>query len=116
MALGNETFLCLDDHAVRLGPGDCADLMFTSDSKHLIWTLNDTRGTVKVFADGYVVAQGYCPTGAHLVKEALQTNDDGSITTLLQDDQPLKRLTITPSPNSSWTFLFGGAGSTFASR
>lgn len=82
--------------------------MFTSDSNHLVWTSTDARSNLKVFADGYLVAQGYLAT-AILVNEDWQANDDGSFSLLLQDGQSVKRLSISPSPNSSWTTPFGGA-------
>jgi len=114
MALGNEVLVCLDDHAVRVGPGNFGGLMFTSDSNHLLWAFTDARSNLKIFADGYLVAQGYVATS--LVKEEFQANDDGSASVLLQDGQSLKRLTITPSPNSNWTRLFGSTSLASASR
>ena len=115
MSGGNDIFVCVDDHAVRLGPGTFQGLMFTSDSNHLVWASTDARSNLKVFADGYLVAQGYLATGV-LVNEDWQANVDGSFSLLLQDGQSVKRLGISPSPNSSWTTLFGSASRASNSR
>ena len=116
MAGGNDIYLCVDDRAVRLGPGTFQGLMFTSDSNHLVWASTDARSNLKVFADGYLVAQGYLAVSGVLVKEEWQANDDGSVTVLIQDGQSVKRLAISLSPNESWTKLFGGATHALASH
>jgi hypothetical protein len=116
MTLANDVFLCVDDSMVRLGIGTFGGAMFTSDSNHLFWAWQDVRANFKAFEDGYVVAQGSSATTGFLVDADWQANDDGTFTFLLQDGQSLKRLSITPSSNSSWTKLFDGAPGATASR
>jgi hypothetical protein len=106
--------LFLDGKYIALGQSIVAGhLTFSPDSKHLYWFLqmpgvNDFR----VFIDGKAVAelgsasnQGVNDLSAVTWLDVLP---DGTLLVLAQDDNSLKRITITPSDSTSVTTLAGG--------
>jgi hypothetical protein len=107
-AASNDAYLCLDDKAVRAGSqGDYANLIFSGDGNHLFWTKKMSQGLMRIFADGKPVLEGF-PASA-IQKETWQSGPGGNLLVLLQDnDNSLKRFTITPSPESSVAAIFGG--------
>ncbi len=108
-AAGNDQGLCVDGRYVRVGsPNAYGNLLFTSDSNHLIWSRNMGQSVIRVFADGKAVAEGFQPAVSGMTKETWQTTADGSLLVLLQDETTLKRLTITPSASTSIATLAGG--------
>jgi WD40 repeat protein len=109
----NDVYLCLDNKAVLLGPHDSVNLTFSADSNHLFWIRNEGRAIYRVYVDGKPVEEGFLAVGSGvgggLGKEAWQLGPDGNLLVLMQDDTSLKRVSITPSPNTSIATLFGGA-------
>jgi hypothetical protein len=106
-AVGNDIYLCLDDKAVRLGgntPG--SNLMFTADSNHLIWTMNRPQSGWRAFMDGKPVAEGFGQLGDATWQPG---PTPGSWAFLLQDNDGLKRVTLTPSAGTSFASFAGGA-------
>jgi hypothetical protein len=106
--------LFLDGKYIALGQSIVAGhLTFSPDSKHLYWFLqmpgvNDFR----VFIDGKAVAelgsasnQGVNDLSAVTWLDVLP---DGTLLVLAQDDNSLKRITITPSDSASVATLAGG--------
>jgi hypothetical protein len=104
-AASNDAYLCCDDKAVRLGGTVVGNnLVFTPDGNHLLWTMTRPGGAWRAFMDGKPVAEGF----GRLSKETWQPGaDPGSWMFLLQDNDGLKRVTVTPSPNTSFAALFG---------
>jgi len=106
--------LFLDGKYIALGQSIVTGhLTFTPDSKHLYWFLqmpgvNDFR----VLVDGRAVAElgsasnrGINDLGAASWFDVLP---DGTLLVLAQDDNSLKRITITPSDSTSVATLTGG--------
>ena len=106
--------LFLDGKYIALGQSIVTGhLTFTPDSKHLYWFLqmpgvNDFR----VFIDGKAVAQlgsasnrGINDLGAASWFDVLP---DGTLLVLAQDDNSLKRISITPSASTGAANLAGG--------
>jgi Tol biopolymer transport system component len=108
-AANNDVDLCVDDKAVRLGsPGYYANLTFTSDSNHLLWSKNGYQGAVRIFADGKPVQDGYPISTAGFQKETWQTGPNGNLLVLLEDNSSMNRISITPSPNTSIETMMAG--------
>ena len=106
----NDFYLCIDDKAVHLGSaGIYGNLIFSGDSNHLFWTRNITQGLYRIFVDGNPVADGFLPFSAGFSPETWQIGPDGNLLVLLQDDTSLKRLAITPSPNTGLPTLLSGS-------
>ena len=91
-------------------------LAFTADSKHIAWAqpVPGPQRIFRIFVDGKPVRD---------VEEAIDGMSreawwdmapDGSLSVLAQDEHNLKRITITPSPETSLATL-GGGGITVAS-
>jgi hypothetical protein len=116
----NDVYLCLDNKAVRLGPHDSVNLTFSADSNHLFWIRNEGRAQYRVYVDGKPVAEGFLAVGSGVGggvgKESWQLGPDGNLLVLMQDDTSLKRVSITPSSNTSIATLFGGAPGLAAAR
>jgi len=108
----NDVYVCLDNKAVLLGPHNSVNLTFSTDSNHLFWIRDEGRAIYRVYVDGKPVAEGFLAvgsgTGGGLGKESWQLGPDGNLLVLMQDDTSLKRVSITPSPNTSIATLFGG--------
>jgi hypothetical protein len=87
------------------GQGMYSMLTFTPDSKHLIWARNQTvQGDqgFRVFIDGKPVYEGLYATGSFsLVPGSWEMAPDGTLSFVTQDDNNLKRVSITPSPETS---------------
>jgi hypothetical protein len=97
-----------------------AFLRFSPDSKHLFWLSGggwgDPGATFRLLADGKPIL-GFSPAGA--LSKAPQWwdfNPDGTLSFLVQDDNSLKRITITPSPETSVATMLGGSGTVAANR
>jgi len=107
-AAGDDVYLCLDNKAVRIGaPAAYANLLFTGDSNHLVWSRGMGQSIYRIFVDGKAVAEGYAPS-VGFAKETWQIGPDGNLLVLLQDQTKMKRLSITPSPSMNLATLFGG--------
>jgi hypothetical protein len=111
---GDSGGLFLDGKYIALGQSIVdGHLTFTTDSKHLYWFqqmpgANDFR----VLIDGRAVAQlGSASNKGVNDLSAASWFDvllDGTLLVLAQDDNSLKRISITPSPDTSVATLLGG--------
>lgn len=95
-------------------PGQAASyfqkLEFTADSKHVVWAqpLSGRQG-FRIFVDGKVVVEAD-EAISHSSPEAWwDMAPDGSLSILAQDENNLKRITITPSPEISVATIGGGS-------
>jgi hypothetical protein len=104
-----DMYLCLDDKAVLLGRVGPYNLTFSPDSNHLFWTDVTAQNAFRLFVDGKPVLDGFPGGQGGFRKETWQMGLDGTLSLLMQDDTSLKRVSITPSPNTSIATLFGGA-------
>jgi len=96
------------------GQGVYTMLSFTPDSKHLIWARNQTvQGDqgFRVFVDGKPVYEGlYAIQGwFSSVPGSWEMAADGTLSFVTQDDNNLKRVSITPSPETSLDTLLAMA-------
>jgi WD40 repeat protein len=103
--------LFLDGKYIPVGPahGPYSNLSFTADSKHVIWTHQTEGPDFRLFVDGKPVVEGSMAG----IPQQLGTGwwdmaPDGSLRFLSEDDASLKRITITPSPDTSVATLTGG--------
>jgi Tol biopolymer transport system component len=89
-------------------------LQFTTDSKHIAWAQGvPSRNSMRIYIDGQAVAEpdtAIIPSSREAWWDMLP---DGSLAVLAQDHNNLKRITITPSAESSLATL-GGAGAMVA--
>jgi Tol biopolymer transport system component len=109
-ASGNDMYICLDNKAVRIGSSTYNNLTFSADSKHLFWSKIIPQGGMRIFADGKPVVEGF-PTAASgsLTPSVWQAGPDNNLLVLLQGDQGLQRVSVTPAPDSSIAAMLGGA-------
>jgi hypothetical protein len=85
-------------------------LEFTADSKHIIWAQGaPSRDALRIFVDGKVVADADAAISANSKEAWWDMAPDGSLSVLAQDEHNLKRITITPSPETSVASLAGGS-------
>jgi dipeptidyl aminopeptidase/acylaminoacyl peptidase len=91
-------------------------LQFTADSKHIAWAQGvPSRNSMRIYIDGKAVAESDIAV-SHTSRESWwDMAPDGSLAVLVQDDKNLKRLTITPSADTSLATL-GGGGALVAKR
>jgi WD40 repeat protein len=112
-----DMYLCLDNKAVRVAPvGGFPTLTFSADSNHLFWVRDMGLSNRRVYVDGKPVIEGFLTSPGGVGKESWQLGPDGNLLVLMQDDASLKRVSITPSPNTSIATLFGGAPGLAAAR
>jgi len=91
-------------------------LEFTADSKHIVWGQGvPSRDALRIFVDGKAVAEGDTAVSANSKEAWWDMAPDGSLSVLVQDDHNLKRITITPSAETSVAALAGG-GALLAKR
>ncbi len=96
-------------------------LSFSPDSKHLFWVhrIPGAQAGLRFFADGKPMVDFSSPGNAFLgAARWFDFNPDGTMSFLAQDDNSLKRITVTlPSDLSLETMLGGnGAGAMPASQ
>jgi hypothetical protein len=103
-------YLCLDDKAVLLGRVGPYNLTFSPDSNHLFWSDTTAQGAFRLFVDGKPVLDGFPGTQGGFSKETWQIGPDGTLSLLMQDASGLKRVSITPSPDTSLATLFNSPG------
>jgi WD40 repeat protein len=109
-AAGTEQGLCVDNKYVRIGaPAYYANLTFTSDSNHLMWSKNLPQAEARIFVDGKPVLDGFPTSTGGFTKETWQIGTDGNLLVLLQSesDSSLNRVNITPSPDLNISTLMG---------
>lgn len=91
-------------------------LEFTADSKHIVWGQTvPGRNGLRIFVDGKAVAEADMAMATSSREAWWDMAPDGSLLILAQDNQNLKRITITPSPETSLAAL-GGGGAALAKR
>jgi hypothetical protein len=91
-------------------------LEFTADSKHIIWAQSVSgRDALRIFVDGKAVAEAGTAITASSKEGWWDMAPDGSLSVLVQDERNLKRITITPSAETSIAIL-GGSGAMVAKR
>ena len=92
-------------------------LEFTADSKHIAWAQGVPSCTcMRIYIDGKAVAQpdfAVIPSSREPWWDMLP---DGSLAVLVQDQNNLKRITITPSADTSVATLGGNGGAMVATR
>lgn len=84
-------------------------LTFTPDGKHLMWAQNvPSQHRFRVVVDGKPVAEVEEAINRQAEPHWWEVSPDGTLMFLGQDENSLKRFSITPSPNTSLeTFLAG---------
>ncbi len=105
----DDLYLCVDDKAVRLGRVGGLNLTFTPDSNHLVWTRDMGMSKFRVYVDGKPVVEGFLPAVSGFRKDTWQLGPDNNVLLLMQDDTSLKRVSITPSPETSLSTLLGSS-------
>ncbi|MBS1801848.1 MAG: hypothetical protein JST28_00695 [Acidobacteria bacterium] len=84
-------------------------LEFTADSKHIVWAQDvPSRNALRIFVDGKAVAEADTAVSPNSKEAWWDMAPDGSLSVLLQDENNLKRITITPSAESGLASLGGG--------
>jgi hypothetical protein len=106
-AAGNDIYICVDNKAVRIGLTG-SNLAFSADSNHLFWTKPIGNGKLRIFADGNPVFDGFPPAVSGFVPATWQAGPKDSLLALIQGDQALERVTITPAPDSGIAAMMGG--------
>ena len=87
--------------------GTNTQLVFSPDSKHLFWIHQYGDRPIRLFIDGKPLAD-FFPAGSLQVTHWWDFAPDGTLSILAQDDNSLKRITITPSSQTSLATLAGG--------
>lgn len=106
----------LDGQFVPVSPeGVNNRLSFSPDSKHLFWIHIYGNQPHRLFVDGKPLADFYAAGNMVSIPHWWDFNPDGTLSFLAQDDNSLKRITITVSDQTSLTTMVG-AGDAVASR
>lgn len=91
-------------------------LQFTCDSKHIAWAQGvPSRNAMRIYIDGKAVAEAETAINFTTREAWWDMLPDGSLAVLAQDQNNLKRITITPSGETSVAEL-GGGGAMVAKR
>jgi hypothetical protein len=97
--------------------GTNTKLSFSPDSKHLFWIHAYGDRPYRVFIDGKPLVDFYSAGNTlGMVPHWWDFGPDGTLSFLAQDDNSLKRITITLSPETSLTTMLGGSGGMVAAR
>lgn len=107
----------LDGKFFPLGPdGVNTKLGFSPDSKHLFWIHIYGNNPNRLLIDGKAVLDFY-GAGQNLgaIPHWWEFGPDGALSFLTQDDNSLKRITITPSSETSLATMVGSAETVLAS-
>ena len=101
----NDMGVCLDGKCVSGGNGNnYFNLTFSADSNHLFWVSNSPRA-FRLFVDGKPVLESGAPAFQSFPKETWQTSGPSGMILLAHDNEGYKRISITPSPQSSLATL-----------
>ena len=86
-------------------------LVFSPDSKHLLWIRSAySDQPYRVFIDGKPIVDFYAASSTlGMIPYWWDFGPDGTLSFLTQDDNSLKRITITPSSETSLATMLGGA-------
>jgi len=101
----NDMGVCLDGKCVSGGNGNnYFNLTFSADSNHLFWVSNTPRA-FRLFVDGKAVLESGPASANAFPKEIWQTSGPSGLIVLARDNEGYKRISITPSPQSSLATL-----------
>ena len=89
-------------------------LVFSPDSKHLFWIHQYSNNPYRLFIDGKPLMDFYGAGQNLTIPHWWEFGPDGTLSFLAQDDNSLKRITITPSGDTNLATMVGGTA--FASR
>lgn len=81
-------------------PGTLGNLTFSQDSNHLFWNVW-SGARFRTYVDGKAVVDGVPPAPGGFDKVAFQAGGSSDLLILSQDVEGLKRITVTPAPDSS---------------
>ena len=99
----------LDGKYVRVSTeGTCGNLVFSPDSKHLFWVHMYGNNPDRLFIDGKPLLDFFTAGTLGTVPHWMDFAPDGTMSFLAQDDTSLKRITITPSDQTSLATMLGG--------
>jgi hypothetical protein len=102
---GNDIGVCFDGKCVPASNSNNPyNLTFSADSNHLYWTNNSPR-SFRLFVDGKPVLESGAPSNLAFPKETWQTSGPSGLILLGHDNEGYKRVSITPSPQSSLATL-----------
>jgi len=100
-AAGNNQGVCLDGKYLPIAfPGSLGNLTFSEDSNHLFWNVW-SGARFRTYVDGKAVVDGVPPAPGGFDKVAFQAGGSSDLLILSQDVEGLKRITVTPAPDSS---------------
>ncbi len=85
--------------------GNVSQLTFTPDGRHLFW-VHEYGGGMHIYMDGKVVAKGARATDQH-VPGWWEMTPDGTLLCLMQDDNGIKRVSITPPAETTFAAMLG---------
>jgi hypothetical protein len=108
----------LDGKYVQISAdGGNTDLTFSPDSKHLFWIHQYGDHPLRVFIDGKPLVDFYAAGNSFLsMPHWWDFGPDGKLSFLAQDDNSLKRITITLSDTTSVATMLGGGSSALAAN
>ena len=89
-------------------------LVFSPDSKHLFWIHQYSNNPYRLFIDGKPLMDFYGAGQNLTIPHWWEFGPDGTLSFLAQDDNSLKRITITPSGDTNLATMVGGTA--FANR
>jgi hypothetical protein len=100
----------LDGKYVQISAdGTNTDLTFSPDSKHLFCIHQYGNQPLRIFVDGKPLADFYAAGNSlSSVPHWWDFGPDGTLSFLAQDDNSLKRITVTLSPETSLATMLGG--------
>lgn len=105
---GNEEGVCLDGKYLPQGQGNAlANLMFSSDSNHLLWSFRQ-GANMRVFVDDNPVLDGGATSPGGTSAQAWQPDGKDGLIVLVHDTDSFKRVSITPASSSSVAGMLGG--------
>ena len=107
---GNTRGAFVDGKFVPISPeGTNTHLVFSPDSKHIFWVHQYGELPLRLYIDGKPLADFYSPTNVlGAAPNWWDFGADGTVSFLAQDDNSLKRITITLSDSTSVATLGGG--------
>lgn len=108
-AAGNDQGVCLDGKYVSVGTTTPQGLLFSNDSNHLFWYKRTPQSGFRAYIDGNPVYDGFIPVVSGFVKETWQTDRTSGLLFLSRDESGFKRVSVTPSAETSLATLVGGA-------
>jgi hypothetical protein len=100
-AAGNNQGVCLDGKYLPIAfPGTLGNLTFSEDSNHLFWNVW-SGPRFRAYVDGKPVVDGVPTSPGGFDGVAFQAANSNGLLILAQDEDGLKRISVTPAPDSS---------------